>query len=172
MIHTQEILIPKARIAALIGEKGASRKLIEKAGKIKLWIESDTGNIKIISKDPTTVWIAESVIEAVGRGFSPQDAILLFKDDYSFELIDMREFSGKSKDRQKTMRGRIIGTEGKVKGVIQKYTGVKIAIQGKTIGIIGKTEDAFMARQAVERILSGAKQGSAFGFLREKYELE
>lgn len=165
-----ELLIPKSRIAPLIGEKGAGRKLIERAGRIKLWIDSNDGSVKIISKEPANLWIAEKVIDAVGRGFSPMDAVLLFKDDYAFEKIDLRDFKAGSKKRQQVMKGRVIGTEGKVKKVIQKYTGAKIAVQGKTISIIGKTEDVITARQAVERILAGSKQGTAFGYLRKKYE--
>lgn len=165
-----ELLIPKSRIAPLIGKKGAGRKLIERAGRIKLWIDSGEGTVKIISKEPATLWIAEKAIDAVGRGFSPMNAVLLFQDDYALEKIDLRDFKASSKSRQQVMRGRIIGTEGKVKKIIQKYTNARIAVQGKTISIIGKAEDVIAARRAVERILSGSRQGTAFGYLRKKYE--
>lgn len=165
-MSSDQVLIPKARIAVLIGEKGKDRRFIEKLGKVKLWIDSKEGIITI-KGEPINSWLAIKVIEAIGRGFSPKDAALLFKEGYSFEKIDLREFRAKTKKRQHTMKARVIGTEGKAKGLIEKRTNTIIAIQGKTISIIGKTEDVMLARQTVERILQGSKQIAAFSLLRK-----
>ncbi len=170
MEHIQEILIPKSRIAVLIGEKGGDRRFIERAGEVKLEIDSKEGLVTIKSEDALNLWIATRVIEAVGRGFSPQDAALLFKEGYSFEKIDLRDFRARTKKRQQTLKARVIGTKGKAKNVIQQYTNTLISIQGKTICILGKTEDVMLAHQAIGRILEGSRQGTAFKFLREKYK--
>ena len=164
----EEILIPKSRIAVLIGEKGKNRKLIEKLGNVKLWIDSKEGSVKIISKDAVKIWLTEKVIEAIGRGFSPKDAVLLFKEGNAFEKIDLSNFRAKTKKRQQTIKARIIGTKGKIKSLIEQKTNTLIAIQGKTICILGKSEDVMLARQTIERILEGSEQGTALKYLLDK----
>lgn len=159
-----EILIPKSRIAVLIGEKGRDRKLIEKLGKVKLWIDSKEGLVEI-KGEAVDIWLAIKVVEAIGRGFSPRDAIILFKEGYAFEKINLK---AKTKKRQSTMKSRVIGTGGKIKELIQQKTNTLIAIQGKTICILGKSEDVMLARQTIERIVEGSKQGSALKYLQDK----
>jgi len=162
----EEILIPKERVAILIGSKGETKKQIEKKGKLKLKIFKD-GLVKIKAKDALQLWIGRQVVEAVGRGFNPKIAQKIFKEENSFELISLRDF-GKSKKKLERLRGRVIGTNGKTKRIIEKYTNTHISIYGKTIGIIGPTEGVQLARQAIEMILSGAKQGTAYRFLEQR----
>ncbi len=164
----EEVLIPKSRVAVLIGRSGSFRNKLAKFGRVSLQISQD-GTINI-SGNPDRVWLVSSIIEAVGRGFSPQDASLLFNKEYSFELIYVNEFAAKSKKRQKELRGRLIGTQGKIKQSIQRKTKTKISVQGKTVAIIGPAEGVVLARKAVSMILRGAKYGSALGFLKQKEE--
>ena len=44
------IRIPSDRIGALIGPSGKTKKRIEATFQIKLTIDSDTGNVKIVAK--------------------------------------------------------------------------------------------------------------------------
>ena len=47
--------------------------------------------------------------KAIGRGFSPEIAYQLIEMEYYFEIIDIRDYVGRSKKRLGTIRGRLIG---------------------------------------------------------------
>ncbi|MBD3262984.1 RNA-processing protein [Candidatus Woesearchaeota archaeon] len=163
----EEMLIPKERIAVLIGDSGRDKKEIEKAGKIKLEIHEKENLVKIKAKDPLALWLGQQVVEAVGRGFNPKIAQKIFKEENSFELIRISDYE-KSKKKIKGLKGRIIGTQGKTKKIIQNYTNTNIVVYGKTIGIIGPREGTELARRAIEILLTGAKHGTAYRFLQEQ----
>ena len=65
------------------------------------------------------------------------------------------------------MVGRLIGTKGRTKLIMEKETNTEIVIYGKTIGILGKSDDVENARQAIEAILTGSKQGTAYKILKQ-----
>ena len=52
--------------------------------------------------------------------------------------------------------------------LVEKNTGVKIAIYGKTISIIGKWDNVMLAKQAVEKLLLGSKHSTVYKFLEER----
>jgi len=160
------VLIPQERVAVLIGKKGADRRNLEQKGDVKLWIDSKTHEITINGAEDK-IYFAARVVELVGRGFSPDTACKVFDDRYCAEIINLRDFGAKERKTRKSMLARLIGTEGKTKHIIEKDTNTAIVIYGKTVGIIGKPEDVEHARLAVEAILTGSKQGTAYKFLRE-----
>jgi ribosomal RNA assembly protein len=161
------ILIPKDRIAVLIGKKGEDRRALEKIGKIKFWIDSNTNEVTVNGSDVDKIFIAKRVVELVGRGFSPRSAAKVFDDKYCAALVDMRDFGAKERKQRERMVGRLIGTKGKTKAVMEKETNTEIIVYGKTVGILGKPEDVEAARMAVEALLRGSKQGSAFRLLKQ-----
>lgn len=170
-LFEEEILIPKERVAVLIGQKGEVKRKIERLGNVKLRIKATEGIVKISSNDALSLWTAKKVIEAIGRGFNPEIAQKIFKEGNSFELINLRDYVGNSKKRLERLRGRIIGTRGKTRRLLEKYTETKIAIYGKTVCIIGPSDKVQLARHAIELILSGAKQGTAYHFLEKQKEM-
>lgn len=163
--YEDDLLIPKERVAVLIGPKGQTRKQIEYTGKIKLQINAKEGEVKIISNDAVSLWLGKKVVEAIGRGFNPEIAQKIFKEGNSFELINLRDYASKSKKDLERLKSRIIGTKGKTKRTIQKHTSTDISIYGKTIGVIGSAEGVQLACRAIEMILTGAKQTTAYRFL-------
>ncbi len=167
--HTfeEEILIPKARIAILVGKAGSVRKQIAKKGNVKLFVDKE-GTVKIIAKDAFELMIAKNVVEAIGRGFNPEVAQKLFKEDNSYELLSLQDFGAKNKKSVQRLKGLVIGKQGTAKHIIQKYTGTDISVYGKTIGIIGPVEGVQLARQAFEMILTGAKHATAYRFLERQ----
>jgi len=168
-MYQEIVLIPKSRIAVLIGEKGVSKNEIEREGNVRLRIDSKTGEIKIRSKDALSAYQGANVIRAVARGFPPEIARKLFKPDYSYEVISLEEFIRNKKDLIR-MRGRLIGTEGKSRDRIQFLTQTQIRIQGKTVAILGKSLSVANARHAVEMLLQGTPHSRAFAFLKEQTE--
>ena len=79
---------------------------------LKLEIDSETGetlvsgNGKIEDIQP---FKAIEIVTAIGRGFSPDNAMTLLKGENSLHVIDLREFVGKSQTQIERIKGRIIG---------------------------------------------------------------
>jgi ribosomal RNA assembly protein len=123
--------------------------------------------ISIEAEDSILLMRIKDVIKAFGRGFDFDEALNLLDEQYCLETINIKDFSRKSKERMIVMKGRVIGTEGKAKRLIEKQTNVKIAIYGKTVSIIGKWEDVQRAKQAIESLLQGRKHSTVFRGLME-----
>ena len=162
----ETVLIPKDRIAVLIGKKGEDRRAIEKLGKVKLWIDSNTNEVTINSSKVDNIFFAKKVVMLVGRGFSPSSAAKVFNDKYCAELIDMRDYGAKERKQRERMVGRVIGTKGKTKAIIEKESNTEVIVYGKTVGILGQPEDVDRARRALESILEGSKSVTAFRILK------
>jgi len=162
-----ELKVPEERIAVLIGTDGETKKEIEKATHSTLEISKE-GDVHILGNDGLLLFTAKEMVRAIGRGFNPKIALQLVKVDYALEIIDMTEVVGKSKNNLERMKGRLIGTEGKARREIEHLTGTSISIYGKTIGIIGNTEDVAMARQAMGMLLDGLMHKTVYQFLERK----
>ncbi len=128
MEYNYELKIPKERIAVLIGKKGEIKKRIEEETKTKIKIDSKEGDILINGSDALNLFTAREVISAVGRGFNPEIAELLLKADYGLEIIDIAEFTGKSKSTMLRLKGRVIGKEGKSRKIIEELTECYISV--------------------------------------------
>lgn len=162
----ESIRIPKERIAVLIGKKGEVRRMFEKKSGLKLRIDSKEGEV-ILFGDSISVFEFKEVINAIARGFAPENAFKLFELRYSFELVDIKDF-GKTKNRVRVLRGRVVGTEGKARRNLECLTNCNIIVFGNTVGIIGREEDVLLAKEAVERILEGALHGRVYGWLEKR----
>lgn len=158
----EHVSIPDDRIKLLKTMKGWREEL-----KGYLDIEIKIGEDVEISGDFLQVIRAKEIIKAFGRGFTFKDSLDLLDEDYFLELISVNEFTGKSRNRQVTLKGRVIGEEGRTKKLIEKNAEVKIAVYGKTVSIIGKSQNIKIARYAIEMILSGSKHNSVYRFLQE-----
>ncbi|MEK9789034.1 MAG: KH domain-containing protein [Candidatus Woesearchaeota archaeon] len=157
-----QINIPENRVSILIGEKGKTKRLIEKLTKSKLNI-SNKGNITILSENLKT----RDIIEAIGRGFNPKIALKLVSEDIIFDLVEINDFS-KNKLRQSSLRSRVIGRNGSAKKMIETRTNTDIAVFGKTVAFIGKVEDVYLARRTIELILQGSQHGSVYRWLKDQ----
>lgn len=168
MVFRQEIRISKDRIAVLIGTKGKEKKELEKLAKARITVDSNEGDVILEGEDSVELYILKEVVKAIGRGFSPEEAKLLFDENYMLELLDIKDYIGKSPKKIARLKARLIGTQGKARKIIEELTNTKVVIYGKTVGIIGKVENAQTAREAVEYILDGAPHGHVFKFLERK----
>jgi ribosomal RNA assembly protein len=85
MIEMEEseymLRIPKDRVGVLIGQNGKTKDDIETKTKTRLNITKE-GEVTIEGSSFES-WIAKQIVKAIGRGFSPANALLLLKDDYS-----------------------------------------------------------------------------------------
>lgn len=166
-IFTQEMKIPRDRVGVLVGTKGATKKHIEKTANVSLDISAD-GDVVIKGRDTIALYDAKIVVQAIGRGFSPNVAFQLFNENNSFELIDITNYSGKSKKKLDRLRGRVIGENGRARRAVEELTETAISVYGKTVGIIGDLEMTALARDAVDMLLSGAPHSAVYRMLENK----
>lgn len=156
-----ELKIPKARIAVLIGTNGQTKKELEEYTKTTIDVDSKEGLVTVTGNDAVKLYVVRELVLAIGRGFSPEIAKLLLKQDYCIEVISLDEFSDKKKKLER-VRGRIIGKKGKSREVVETLTETHISVYGKTVSIIGLAENVTMARNAVEMFLEGATHSAVY----------
>jgi len=164
--YSYVLKIPKDRIAVLIGKEGSIKKELEDDTNSKIMINSDEGDVKIIGKDSVKLFALKDVIRAIARGFNPDIARLLLKQDYSFELITLNDYNDHKKHQQR-LKGRVIGRNGKSRELIEEMTECYISIYGKTIGIIGLITNVSIAKKAVESLLMGSMHASVYKWLEK-----
>ncbi|MBW2980371.1 KH domain-containing protein [Candidatus Woesearchaeota archaeon] len=163
-----ELRIPKERIAVLIGKNGEAKKELEEDTKTKIKIDSKEGDVFISGKDALGLYTARELVKAVGRGFNPEIAKLLLKQDFILEIIEITEYTNKSKNTMVRLKGRVIGKEGKSRKIVEELTESCISVYGKTISIIGPSESVNMARQAVISLLRGSTHANVYKWLEKK----
>ncbi|MDD4984017.1 MAG: KH domain-containing protein [Candidatus ainarchaeum sp.] len=160
--------IPMDRVPILIGKKGETRKRLEEITLAKIEVDSQTGDVNLEKKEanPLTFYKLESVIKAIGRGFSPDHALYLLDDDYVLWLTDLTEYAKSEKSRE-TKRSRVIGTKGAVRQYIEDTTSCFISVQGKTVAIIGKEPTLSIAIDSVGRLLQGSEIQAVKTFVKK-----
>lgn len=158
------VSIPEKRMKIL---RNNSRYLNKLKEKVKVDVRFDE-DVIIEGDDPIEVMTAKIIIKAFGRGFDLDDAMALVDEQYTLDIVDVKEYSGKSRHRLAELRGRVIGRNGKTKNIIESLSGTKIAVSGKTVSIIGRWDVIKVAREAVELLLQGRKQGTVYRFLEQK----
>lgn len=154
------VRIPWERVPALIGRDGKTKREIEASGKCALSVHDEDVEIE---GEPGDVLTVMEVVKAIGRGFAPDTAMLLFDEDYALEI---RSLEGESEKTVKRLMGRVIGRSGATRKVIEDTTGCHLAIYGKTVAVIGEREAVMRASQAVEDLLSGRSHGYVYRKLR------
>jgi ribosomal RNA assembly protein len=160
-------------VGVLIGPEGRIKKSIEEKLSVEVQIDSDAGDVTITmaekATDPSMLFKAKDVITALGRGFSPEHAFRLIRDEEAIlDLIDLRGVFGKSEADIKRVKGRIIGMNGKTRKIIEELTDTSVAVFGHTIAIIGTIEQVQVAREAVEMLIKGSMHGTVYRFLHRK----
>lgn len=166
--YAYELKIPRERVAVLIGKKGEIKRYIEEETCSTIFVDSKEGEIRITGTDSLGLFSAREIIKAIGRGFSPETAMLILKAENAFELLNMSDYVGKSKNSATRLKGRVIGTEGKTRKHIEDVTETHLSVYGKTIGIIGEVEHVMLARRAIESILAGSTHSSVYKWLEKK----
>ncbi len=170
--------IPTERIGVLIGKSGKVKSEIENLCTVELDIDGDTGEVLIRTDgniENIEPFKAMEIVTAIGRGFSPENALMLLKGENTLHVIDLREFVGKSPAQVERIKGRIIGEGGKARKNMEKLSGTKISVYGRTVAIIGETNRLREAVDAISSISNGSMHGAVYHKLelanrREKLE--
>jgi len=167
----ETIRIPKERIGALIGTEGKTKRKLEKLTGTRIEVDSETGTIEVESKGNSANFLdAVNAIKAIGRGFTPEKALELLGEKTLLDIIKISDLVGGSEKTIKTKRARVIGTKGLAREAIEKATGAKISVQGKTVAIIGEPGEIELAREAVEMLLEGANHKKVMDYLKKEQQ--
>ncbi len=160
-------------MGVLIGPEGKTKKHIEEKLMVRLQIDSEAGDVAISmserADDPSMLFRAKDLITAIGRGFSPEHAFRLVRDEEAvLDVIDLRNVFGKSEADIKRVQGRIIGMNGKTRRIIEELTDTNVSAYGHTVGIIGRIVQVQIAREAIEMLIKGSMHGTVYRYLHRK----
>jgi len=137
---------------------------IEKLGNCKISLEDQ--EVVIEGEDPLAVLRVKEVFRALNRGFDLQSALYLLDESYFLEIVNIKDY-GKTRNRRIVLKGRVIGTKGSIKRMIEEMTKTKICVHGNTIAIIGQWNNLLLAKKAIEMILEGKMHSTVKKFLEE-----
>ena len=79
------------------------------------------------------------IVTAIGRGFSPENAMTLLKGENTLTCYRSKGICGKicSSNQVERIKGRIIGEGGRARRNMENLSGTYISVYGKTVSIIG-----------------------------------
>jgi len=147
------------------------KHLIEEKTKTTLEIDSDTGTVSIASADdPLQALRVMDLVRAIGRGFSPERALPILDDEMlMLDVLDLSKMVGTKNDMAR-IKGRVIGKDGKSREIMERLSGARLSVYGKTVALLGYPEQIKIARTAVEMLLDGAPHGNVYSFLEKKHQ--
>ena len=160
--------IPKERIAVLIGHNGETKVELEERSGVKFDVNSESGEVQVHdekAEDPVMALKVRDIVKAIARGFSPEHAFTLLRDDSYFYLFDVNDYVGKKKKHVRRIKARVIGSHGKTRELIEEMTDSLVSVYGDTVGIIGDIEGLEEAKVAVDMLLSGSEHASVYRYL-------
>jgi len=143
-----------------------NKKNLEKELDVLLEIN---GKEVSISGEPENEYIAERVIEALDFGFPFSDALNIKKEDFLFEILNIKEFTNQ-KDFER-VRGRVIGKDGKALKTISNLSNCHVELSGNKLGIIGDSESIRNVEEACKLLIKGSKHSNVYAYL-EKHKIE
>ena len=169
MSFEQVVRIPVERIGAVIGKEGGTKRFLEQEMGVTLRVDSREGLVTVKSEKAlkTDPFSATRVIEAIGRGFSPQRARRLLDEGTALEVIDLRDYAGRSVNSLERIRGRVIGLKGKSRRVIEELTGCHLSVYGRTVAIIGEASEVQLASEAVRSLATGSQHKTVYNSLQK-----
>ncbi len=158
------IKVPKERVAVIIGQQGAVKRALQEHADLRLHIDSREGVVTLEGEDSIKLYAAQQVIKAIARGFNPDIAQLLLRQDYVLEQLKLTDYAN-TREAMQRLKGRVIGMKGKSRERIESLTECFVSVYGKTVCIIGPSDWANVAKRAVERLLEGQMHATVWKFL-------
>ncbi|MBI4214568.1 RNA-processing protein [archaeon] len=164
---TDVVVVPRDRIAVVIGRNGVTRRNTEKLCGVKLAVDSESGEVMITRKpdqDAMRSLGALTIIKAIGAGFSPEKAFKLLKENIYVDQLDLKDFG----DADERVRARLIGRKGYARKYISKLAGCEMVIGTRFVSFIGEHERVELAKQCMARLAEGLPHSPVYRFLERK----
>ncbi len=139
-----------------------AKKKLESKLNIKI---TNRGKEVTIQGKPEDEYIAEKVIDALNFGFPFSTALLIKKEDFMFEIINIKDHT--KRNDLKRIRARIIGTSGKTLQTLSNLTESHFELKDNNIGIISPPENIENAQNAIISLIKGSKQGNVYSHLEK-----
>jgi len=167
VIFEKMVRIPHDRIGVLIGRRGSAKMAVERRCGVTLDIDGSTGEVLIRSEgdavdESLKPLQAVQIVTAVGRGFAPDTAMMLLREDYALHVINLAEFAGKSRSNIERIKSRVIGENGRARRNMEQLSGTRISVYGKTVSVIGSAGSLRRTVDAVSAILGGGMHGAVY----------
>jgi len=160
--------IPEDRVGAVIGPGGRTVREIAQRTATSVNVDGEEGEVRVSGSDsdPMGVLKARDIVLAIGRGFSPERAFRLLKDDTYLGIVDIKAATGRrEKSVLRRVRSRVIGTRGRARSRIEELSGCSISVYGSTVALIGEEDQLDRATRALELLLHGSEHSTVFHFL-------
>lgn len=140
------------------------RKKQELEKKLEIKIQVKGKNVTF-SSDALNEYEATKVFDALNFGFSIKKALALKEEMTDFRIINIKGITRKK--NLETVRGRVIGREGKTKKTIENITNCEIIVKENEIGIIGDVEKIDEVVTAIGNLVRGTKQSNTYRYLEK-----
>ncbi|MGC8606017.1 MAG: KH domain-containing protein [Vulcanisaeta sp.] len=161
-----KLVIEKNRLKAI----SEALKAIEEEFGVKIIVDNDKGEVTITPGNSTSfdqLIKAKNIIEAISYGFDYNDAQNLRSDDYTLEILDLKDYVDKDKTNHiSRIKARIIGEDGRAKKVLQELTDTNIVIGDRYIAILGLYENVKIAREALEMLIRGRQHATVYRWIQ------
>ncbi|MCF7910470.1 hypothetical protein K9L16_02245 [Candidatus Pacearchaeota archaeon] len=142
-----------------------NRKKLERELSVDISNRGKEIYINSVKDSAEDEYLAEKVIEAINFGFAVEDALLAKKEDFIFEILNIKDYA-KSKNLER-VRGRLIGKQGKAKNTISNLSNCVIEIKDNAVGIIGPAEQVQNAQEAIILVIKGSKHSNVYSHLEK-----
>jgi ribosomal RNA assembly protein len=142
-------------------------KELEKEVPVKIEMKKGANEATFLIKGKNAVheYIAGRILEAISAGFDFDTAVLLKEEDVVFKEVKLKNYAHGS--RLSVVKGRIVGSQGKSKRVIQQLSECYICLCDNKVGIIGRADNVEIASKAIESLIRGSKHANVFKSLEE-----
>jgi ribosomal RNA assembly protein len=166
------VKVSKDRIGSIVGKNGKVKAEIELKCNVNIDVNGETGDVSIRLRNRDSLiqsgsFKASEIILAVSKGFSPQRAFRLLSDECILQLVDLREYSGKSLNSLDRIKSRLIGQNGKFRKNLEDFSGSDISIYGHFACFIGTFDETSLALNAILMICKGSSHKSVYHMLEE-----
>ncbi len=162
------VRIPEDRIGVLIGPGGRTRASVAEATGAEIEVDAEDGEVTVTSPDtdPVAALKARDIAQAIGRGFSPERALRLLKENTFLGVLDIKFTTGRrDKAALRRIRARVIGAGGRARSRIEELSGCSVSVYGSTVALIGTEDQLERGTRAVEMLLRGSEHSAVFHLL-------
>jgi ribosomal RNA assembly protein len=143
------------------------KKRLERELKVVI---TSKNNIVFVEGKAEDEYMAISVIEAINLGFTIQQALILTQNEFILEKINIKGIT--KRHDLGTVRGRVVGSDGKTKRIIEGLGDCLLSLHDNTVGIIGRADEIQGTLIALTSLIKGKKQAKVYSYLERQKNKE